>query len=501
MSLSFATTDLSYNPRTAEQHGGVEHTTPPTVERILHVAASASAEIAATSPRDRQRWLNAVAKTLLSHQEELAILADEETALGLPRLRGEIAGAAKSAQFYASVAVDGEYLGASSETVNESTTLARWNIPVGPVAVFGASNFPFGFGVCGHDVASAIAAGCPVVVKAHPAHPRLSVRLANLTRQALLSAGAPTGVYDLVVGFEAGIQLVDSPEIMAVAFTGSQGGGMALRDRAAARGVPVFAEMGTVNPVFVTAAASATPRQTDAIAAGFVASFTLGAGQFCTKPGLIFAPAGSGLLAAVNNLVTQVPPAPLLTQSIATNFAAGVGELARVTDSSAPTNELRGSFAVAHVFAVSLEDLKPGSRLLEECFGPVALVCEYADSAVALEALGGLQNSLAASVFTGGPADAESTEVVSRLLAKVGRVSINAWPTGVANTWSQQHGGPWPATSQPQATSVGAGALARFVRPVALQNAEPDMLPPAFAPENPWNISRRVNGTFTVSTS
>ncbi|TDW28774.1 aldehyde dehydrogenase family protein [Cryobacterium psychrophilum] len=501
MSLSFATADVSYNPRTAEQQDGVEHTATPEVERLLHVAASAAAEIAATSPRDRQRWLNAVAETLLSHQEELAKLAEEETALGLPRLRAEIAGAARSAQFYASVAVDGDYLGASAETMNESTTLARWNIPVGPVAVFGASNFPFGFGVCGHDVASAIAAGCPVVVKAHPAHPRLSVRLANLTREAFVSAGAPAGVYDLVVGFAAGIQLVDSPEIMAVAFTGSQGGGMALRDRAAARGVPVFAEMGTVNPVFVTAAAIASPRQTDAIAAGFVASFTLGAGQFCTKPGLILAPAGSGLFAAVKNLVTQLPPAPLLSPGIATNFAAGVDELAQATGSPAPADELRGNFAVARVFAVDMEDLKPGSRLLDECFGPVALVCEYADSATALEAVGGLQNSLAASVFTGGPADAESTDVVSRLLTKVGRVSINAWPTGVANTWSQQHGGPWPATSQPQATSVGAGALARFVRPVALQNAEPDMLPPAVAPENPWNIPRRVNGIFAVSPS
>lgn len=500
MILSDSTTDVSHNPRTAITDGGVAHTTPDAVANILQVAAQAAAEIAASSPRDRERWLNAVAETLLSHQEELALLADEETALGIPRLRGEIAGAAKNAQFYASVAADGNYLQASTDTVNESTTLARWNIPIGPVAVFGASNFPFGFGVCGHDVTSAIAAGCPVVVKAHPAHPRLSVRTATLTREALVSAGAPPGVYDLVVGFEAGLQLVDSTEIMAVAFTGSQGGGMALRDRAAARGVPVFAEMGTVNPVFVTVAATTTPSQTEAIAAGFVASFTLGAGQFCTKPGLMFAPAGSGMFAAISNMVSQVAPAPLLTPRIATSFAAGVEELAHATGSAPRADAVRGNFAAARVFFVNLDDLKPGSRLLDECFGPVALVCEYADAGPALDAVARLQNSLAASVFTGGAGDVEARTVVSRLLTKVGRVAINAWPTGVANTWSQQHGGPWPATSRPDATSVGAGALARFLRPVALQNADPDMLPKACAPENPWKIPRRVDGILTVPT-
>jgi NADP-dependent aldehyde dehydrogenase len=500
MSLTLAA-DLSYNPRTAEPQGSISHTTPAAVAVILQRAAQVAVEIAATTPMSRQNWLDAVATTLLTHQEELALLADEETGLGLPRLRGEIAGAVKSVLFYASVAVDGNYLGASSEMVNETTTLARWNIPVGPVAVFGASNFPFGFGIFGHDVASAIAAGCPVIVKAHPAHPRLSVRLAALAREALLAAGAPESTYNLVVGFEAGLQLVDAPEIKTVAFTGSQGGGMALLERAAARGVPVFAEMGTVNPVFVTAAAAKTSQQMDAIAAGFVTSFTLGTGQFCTKPGLIMAPAGSGMFAAVSALVTEVEPAPLLTAGIAAHFSAGVNELAAAAKSQAPAAELQGYFAAARVFAVTLDELQPGSRLLKECFGPVALVCEYDDFEHALCVVGNLQNSLAASVFTGGAEDAESSAVVARLITKVGRVAINAWPTGVANTWSQQHGGPWPATSRPDATSVGAGALGRFVRPVALQNADLAMLPAALTPENPWNITRRINGVLTAPTS
>ena len=462
----------------------------------------------------RRGWLNAVAAGLLAHQNELAVLADEETGLGLPRLTGEIAGAARSVNFYADVAVDGSFLAVSSDVVSESVSIARWNVPVGPVAVFGASNFPFGFGVFGHDVASALASGCPVIVKAHPAHPRLSVRLATIAREALATAGAPDGIYDLVVGFNAGLALVDAPQINTVAFTGSQRGGMAILARAAERGVPVFAEMGTVNPVFVTPAAtnnadhSANLEKVSAIAAGFVASFTLGTGQFCTKPGLLFAPAGSGMLAEVQRLVAAVEPAPLLTAGIAAHFVAGAEELAAAASSDTaafpettfPETSLPGYLTRAKVVAVTLSDFVPGSRLLEECFGPIALVCEYEDADEALATLALLQGSLAASVFTGGADDSEAQKAVSQLLPKVGRVAVNAWPTGVANTWSQQHGGPWPATSRPEATSVGAGALGRFVRPVAVQNATENMIPPVLAAGNPWQVPRRINGILQLPT-
>jgi NADP-dependent aldehyde dehydrogenase len=490
--------DASFDPYTGELRGGVEHTTSFEVDRLLNLAVQAAPVLANTAPAVRHGWLAAVADALLEHQEELAVLADEETGLGLPRLRGELAGAARSILFYAGVAVEGSYLGVSTDVVSESISLARWNIPVGPVAVFGASNFPFGFGVFGHDVASAVSAGCPVIVKAHPAHPRLSVRVAAIAREALLAAGAPAGTFDVVVGFEAGLQLLDAPAIKTIAFTGSQRGGMALRDRAAARGVPVFAEMGTVNPAFVTAAAAAAA--TEAIAAGFVGSFTLGAGQFCTKPGLIFAPAGSGMFDAVARLVADVPAAPLLTAGIVASFVAGTAELAAAVGVSAPTATpgTDGYAVAAQVFRVAAADLVPGSRLLEECFGPVALVCEYDDPATALDALAGLQGSLAAAIFTGGPTDPETSAVLARVLPNVGRVALNAWPTGVATTWSQQHGGPWPATSRPEATSVGAGALSRFMRPVALQNGTPHTLPVFLAAGNPWHIPRRIDGTLTL---
>ena len=504
-----AAVDASFNPYTGAEMGGVDHTPSIEVEQLLNLAVEAAPALAGTAPAVRQGWLAAVADALLVHQEELAGLGDEETGLGLPRLRGELAGAARSIRFYASVAVEGSYLAASSDLVSDTVSLARWNIPVGPVAVFGASNFPFGFGVFGHDVASALASGCPVIVKAHPAHPRLSVRIAAIARDAFLSAGAPAGTYDIVTGFDAGLQLVDSPAIKTIAFTGSQRGGMALRDRAAARGVPVFAEMGTVNPAFATAAAVVSGAGTEAIAAGFVASFTLGAGQFCTKPGLIFAPAGSGMFDAVARLVADVPAVPLLTAGIAASFTAGTAELAAAagthaaapaSSASAAPSEASGYAVPAQVFRVAVADLVPGSRLLEECFGPAALVCEYDDAAAALDALAGLQGSLAASIFTGGPTDPETPGVLARVLPNVGRVALNAWPTGVANTWSQQHGGPWPATSRPEATSVGAGALGRFVRPVALQNADPQTLPVFLGAGNPWQIPRRIDGTLTLPT-
>jgi len=518
--------DPSFNPRTAQQWDPVAHTTPAEVADVLGRAARSAALIAASSPFVRQGWLGAVSSALLAHQDELAVIADEETGLGLPRLTGEIAGAARSVNFYADVAVEGSFIGASSDTVSDVLRIVRWNTPVGPVAVFGASNFPFGFGVFGHDVASALAAGCPVVVKAHPAHPRLSVRIATIARQALTAAGAPDGAYDIVVGFDAGLALVDSPAIKAIAFTGSQRGGMAILARAAERGVPVFAEMGTVNPVFVTSGATSTAdgsRDPEAeaeavasIAAGFVNSFTLGTGQFCTKPGLIFAPVGSGMLVEVQRLVTAVEPAPLLTAGIAAQFAAGVNELvaaATPTASSVPSNHessalstetaaaLPGYLTRAQVIPVQLSDLVADSRLLEECFGPVALVCEYDDASVALDTIASLRGSLAASVFTAGDNDIEGRAAVSQLLSQVGRVAVNAWPTGVANTWSSQHGGPWPATSRPEATSVGAGALTRFVRPIALQNGAPDMLPPELAEDNPWQLPRRINGTVITPTS
>lgn len=483
----------SYDPRTGGAGATVPETDDAGLAGTLERSEGAAAQVAAASPAQRRDWLGAVADDLVAHRDELAELADRETALGMTRLTGEVERAAGQLRFYADVAAEGSYLGVSLDSV---ASLARVNHPLGPVAVFGASNFPFAFGVLGNDTATALAAGCPVVAKAHPAHPLLSNRLGEIAREALVRAGAPEGTFEVVVGFAAGTALVQAPQITAVGFTGSQQAGTALWRLANEREtvIPVFAEMGTVNPVVVTPAGAGDVKT---VAEGFIGSCTLGQGQFCTKPGLLLAPSGAGLPEAVAAALTAAAPAPvMLTRGIAEAVptgieqmtAAGAQVLARVP---APPG---GWAAPAAVLTAPLSALGPGSRLLEECFGPVALVCEYADEDELRRALAVLQPSLVATVVSGGDDDELAPELTRLLATRVGRVTHGDWPTGVAVSWSQQHGGPWPATSAPATTSVGAAALDRFVRPVAYQSVPDRWLPPALQQGNPWSLPRRVDG-------
>jgi len=483
--------ETSYAPRTGNALSVVPETSAAEVADVLGAARSAAREVASASPATRRDWLEAIALSLEENAAELVALADDETALGEPRLTGELARAAAQLRFYGAVAAEGSYLGATIDTEPGLRRVAR---PLGPVAVFGASNFPFGFGVLGNDTASALAAGCPVVVKAHPAHVGLSVRLVELATKALAGAGAPDGTLGLVVGMEAGTTLVRADEIEAVGFTGSQRGGLALWGIANQRErvIPVYAEMGTINPVVMTASAPV-----DEVAAGFVGSFTMGFGQFCTKPGLMLVPAGRGVPEAVATaLESAAPQGWSLTEAIARDYAAGVGELVEhgaevLAETAASPAGWAGRPTALRVDASAL---RRGSRLLEECFGPTALVAEYADATELASVLEELQGALAASVMSAGDEDPETADVVALLAGKVGRVAVNEWPTGVAWTWAQQHGGPWPATTAPATTSVGAAALGRFVRPVTYQRVPDAALPAALQDANPWGIPRRVDG-------
>jgi NADP-dependent aldehyde dehydrogenase len=405
-------------------------------------------------------------------------------------------------RFYADVAAEGSYLDVTiDDATATSPRLVRVNRPIGPVAVFGASNFPFAFGLLGNDTASAIAAGCPVIAKAHPAHVLLCGRLAELATTALGSARAPDGSFAMVAGYEAGASLAKADVIAAIAFTGSQRGGLALWRMANERStvIPVYAEMATVNPVIVTRGAA---RDMATVAAGFVGSFTLGAGQFCTKPGLLFAPRGSRAAELVGDALVAAQPRPvLLTQGIAEAFNGGLTEL---TDAGAEVvRSVPGADAGwsvnATVLRVPIDSLRVGSRLLEECFGPVALIAEYDDVADLRTALLELPGSLAASVIMDDDDDPDSGEIIDQVSGSVGRVIVNDWPTGVAFTWAQQHGGPWPATSNPTATSVGAAALRRFVRPIAFQSVPDNRLPAEAQASNPWRLPRRINGILRQS--
>lgn len=489
-------TVASFDPRT----GAVARSAPVTggarLTAVVEKAQAAAPPTAAVSPATRRAWLHALAAAVEGHAGELVPLADAETGLGTERLSQEIARTAGQLRFYGDIAAEGSYLDATIDTVEASgVNLARVNHPLGPVAVFGASNFPFAFGVLGNDTASALAAGCPVVVKAHDAHIGLSCRLADIASSALRACGAPEGVFGLVVGFEAGVELVKQPGIAAVGFTGSQAGGLALWRIANERDVviPVYAEMGTVNPVVVTPAAG---REMTSIAEGFVGSFTLGSGQYCTKPGLMFAPRGAGAPAAVAAAVGAAPEPLMLTRRIAESLRSGVEALqaagARLVRSVAGT--AGGWAGTVAVLTAPIEAIRPGSRLLEECFGPVAVVVEYDHLDQVRTALTAMRGALAASVITGGDDDPDAAALVSRLAGKVGRVCLNQWPTGVACTWAQHHGGPWPATSSPPSTSVGAAALRRWVRPVAYQGMPDSLLPAPLRRDNPWGIPRRIDG-------
>jgi NADP-dependent aldehyde dehydrogenase len=498
---------LSFNPRNGQSTPAHPHTSPDEVTGVVATAAAASGAVAAATPAVRASWLGAIARGLQTRADDLVTLADEETALGSTRLTAELAGAARSLRFYGSVAAEGSYLGATIDHATHPDSgvpakpdLRRVQVPVGPVAVFGASNFPFAFGVLGHDTASGLAAGCPVVVKAHPAHPRLSARLAEIAMRALAGVGAPDGTLQVVHGFDAGTRPVTDPGIRAVGFTGSQAGGLALWRLAATRHevIPVYAEMGTVNTVVVTPAAAAQRAQE--IAAGFVGSFTLGTGQYCTKPGLLLAPAGSGLTEAVGRaLEASSPGGWMLTEAIADSYAAGIGRLedagAKIIARVPPAHS--GWAASPVLLQADAASLTAGSALLEECFGPVAIIAEYDGDQALHVLLNALQGSLAAAAH-GGKDDPALAGLVARLSRRCGRVVVNGWPTGVAVGWAQQHGGPWPATSSPAHTSVGAAALDRFTRPVAYQDVPDGALPPALREGNPWKLPRRVDGILTA---
>ena len=473
------------------------------LDRLVSAAAKAAPVWRAASADDRARWLRAAADALDAHADELVAIADEETRLGETRLRGEVARTTGQLRLFASVVEEGSYLEITIDDADGAATpprpeLRRMLTGVGPVAVFSASNFPFAFSVAGGDTASALAAGNPVVVKAHSGHPRLSERTAEIVAAALEAAGAPAGSLGLVEGREAGNALVQHPSIQAAGFTGSLGGGRALFDLATGREdpIPFYGELGSVNPVVLTPAA--VERRGEALAQGLVASFTLGVGQFCTKPGVVFVPAGSGFDELLARLVPGASGGPLLTDRITAAFPSGLAHLeadpsVSVVAGSAEQAEGTAQPVVLRTDAAAVAD-RP-ETLLEECFGPVTLLVEYADDAALQRALEAVPGSLTATLHAED--DDAVDDVLEVLQRKAGRVLFAGWPTGVAVTWSQQHGGPWPATTSLH-TSVGATAIRRFLRPIVFQDAPQRLLPPVLRDDALRSLPHRRNGILTL---
>jgi len=480
----------------------MSHAIGPTAEHASSVDAAAQAALEAfagtRAATDEQRasWLRGIADELDANVEELVSLADEETHLGPARLTGEVARTTGQLRMFASVIEEGSYLEATidhgaSDAVPPRPDLRRILIPVGPVAVYAASNFPFAFSVAGGDTASALAVGCPVVVKAHPGHPRLSRRTAELVAGALERAGAPDGTFSLVEGFDAGVELVEHPAIAAASFTGSVAGGRALFDRASARPepIPFYGELGSINPVVVTPAADAA--RGEALAAGLAASFQLGVGQFCTKPGVVLVPRGSQLEAAIARHVTA-PAHAMLSDAIADRFGDGLIALAAREGVDVIAGDAEQG--IPSVLATDSAAARAASAaFFEEVFGPVTLLVRYDDMPDAVRTLSAMGGSLTVTVH------AEPEEDVSALVDvashRAGRVLFGGWPTGVAVTWSQHHGGPYPATTSLH-TSVGATAVRRFQRPIAFQDAPQRVLPDVLRDSPTRRVPRRVDGAL-----
>lgn len=471
-----------YNPRTGQPAGGpIAETTEAEVGALVRKAADAFPQWAAQTT-GRARALEAVADALDAHTAELTSLADEETALGAERLAGEVARTTGQLRLFAQVVRMGSYRDiAVTPAEGVVPSLRRVTRPLGPVAVFAASNFPFAFSVAGGDTASALAAGCPVIVKAHEGHPRTSVRTARIVSEAITATGAPRGVFALVHGVGAGLALLRHPVITAAGFTGSTAGGLALAKICAERTVPIpfFGELGAVNPVVVLpGAASARAAE---IAAGYAGSLTLGSGQFCTNPGLLFVPEESSLLPAIEQAIRESAGGPMLGERIFTGYQdavaeaeahPGVSELA----SGAPGEGPWG--ATPHVFRTTLKEFADDIETLSrERFGPAGLVITYSSVTELLPVLHGLAGNLVGTVHADPGSDLEAARQVIGVLERIaGRVVFNGWPTGVAVVAAQQHGGPWPATTAPEHTSVGSAAIRRWLVPVAYQNFPPELL-------------------------
>ncbi len=498
------------DPRTANPLPAVtEETSEQQVDNIAERAATACAGLEAMGRHGRGELLDTMADAVERHRDELVETAALETGFTTGKLEGELTRAGYQLRFFADVIRDGGYLEATIDRARTTPMgprpdLRRLLLPIGPVAVFGASNFPFAFSVLGGDTASALAAGCPVVVKAHASHPATSKLSFDVLAEAIAGTPAPVAALGIVYGREAGARLVAHPAIRAVGFTGSLGGGNALLDIINRRPdpIPFYGELSSINPVIVTPTAAA--ERGEAIAADLVTSFTLGAGQLCTKPGLVLVPdnaGGDALVRAVDKAVAEVASAPLLNERIFDSYRSGTRELRehpRVSALGAPDENPAAGFTVEPMaFETGIDDLHEG--LVTEIFGPVTVLVRYpaAHPDVATRsALAVLPYSLTATIIHAAGEDELLARLTDITRPAAGRIVYNGFPTGVAVSWAQTHGGPWPSTNSLH-TSVGATAIRRFLRPVTYQNAPESVLPEELR-DGYEAIVRRLDGVVTL---
>ena len=480
--------------------------------------AAARAEAAfdayrATTPDARAGFLEAIATALDARRAELIATASLESGLPEARITGELARTIGQLRLFAGVVRSGDWLGVRLDpALPDRTPLPRPDlrlrrIPVGPVAVFGASNFPLAFSVAGGDTAAALAAGCPVVVRGHPAHPGTSALAGAAIASAVQEAGLPDGVFSLISGpdLALGQALVQDPRIMSVGFTGSRRGGLALAGLAAARPapIPVFAEMSSVNPVFLCPDALEAGAET--LADGFVGSLTLGAGQFCTNPGLVIAVKGASLdrfVARAAATLGKAPSATMLTPGIHDAYDRAVaGRKAVPGVSLVASGQLGegGNQCRAALFVTDAARYRDEPSLADEVFGSSGLVVACDDEAAVLGFAARIEGQLTATLHLSDADTAFAARLLPLLERRCGRILANGWPTGVEVSHAMVHGGPHPATTDGRFTSVGTLAIDRFLRPVCYQNLPPGLLPPELGDDNPYRLDRRIDGRLTLA--
>jgi len=472
---------------------------------IIEAAHTACLDSKAVPSETRAAWLEGIASALAANAHELVYLAGSDTNLQEARLQGELNRTIFQLRLLAAEVLQGEHLDATIDHADPEwgmgprPDLRRLNVPLGVVGVFGASNFPFAFSVIGGDSASALAAGCSVVHKIHDGHLVLGLRTSEIVIEALLAAGAPAGLFTTVLGREAAETLVDHPLVKAIGFTGSTSGGRALFDRAARRPepIPFYGELGSINPVFVTERAWAARRQQ--ILKEYAGSISMGMGQFCTKPGLMFAPIDD--IAEARDLLKRALGEAPLTRLLSPRLREGFDEsLVRMSAVDGVTVLVQGDSAEAPfptvLFTTTDTVLRAPELLKTEMFGPATLLIAYKPGADLTELAGLMHGQLTATL------QAEPDENLATLTAALsdtsGRVLWNGWPTGVTVSYAQQHGGPYPATTA-VATSVGTAAIRRFMRPVAFQSFPSSQLPAPLQDDNPWAIRRRIDGVWTAA--
>lgn len=474
------------------------------IEQALSAAAQAAPGFAASAPADRALLLEAMGEAILGLGDELIERAMAETGLPRARLEGERGRTVNQLRLFAILLREGDYASVRIDRADPDRTAGpkpdlRLSMrAVGPVAVFGASNFPLAFSVAGGDTASALAAGCPVVVKGHPAHPGTSELMARALASAVSASPFAPGIFSLLQdgGIEVGQALVNDPRVKAVGFTGSRHAGEALIKAAQSRPapIPVYAEMSATNPVVLMP--NRLNEAAEQIATAFVASLTLGTGQFCTNPGLIIAVDGPGLerfLEAAALAITNWMPGIMLTPGICENFArtsAAVANRNGVQSIACSTKtDLR---AQAQLLTAPAATFLHDPALHQEMFGPAALVIRCTDLREVAQVLGAVEGQLTIALHFNDDDHQAIRDLLLIAMDKAGRVLANGFGTGVEVSPAMVHGGPWPATSDGRTTSVGTMAIDRFLRPVCLQDIPEDLLPPIVRNANPLGLPRRV---------